>query len=820
MSREGMSRDNLSRESTVRMSRDGGSRGADRGWDDGQADRDDRSGRTGGRRSAGFDDRDSSDDLMSGKTARSTSGRGGRSDNFDNREMEDRTVRLSSSREHSRPGQDRSAPGTREREVTAASAGRDDRERRGNTGPNARPDSRKSAPSPSRADDLLPDIKPRPSKSKSKRDGDSDLDWPSNEWDELSDVDYWTELAADKPFNSADTTQALTPPVKADRDRGKSRSDTDAPTRSERREVSQRRDPAERRDSTERRDPAERRDTTERRDQRENLPPAARVSRQTVDAAFAPVTGDPAGAFGRTGSYGSTELRRAIAAGDEAPRSRSSRSASANPGPASPTPSAPVPSSPVPAGGLGSVGLGSADTGSRSVQPLDDDPLTSPSFPRIASEDSRSYRRSRSDRGTGSHAIPAASDSQPHARPTSSYPAMPPVNGLDSHSASYSQPAVNGLDYAAAPAMPPVPAVDPYRQHSVSSASDSYPGRAAASSDYGANSDYGASSGYGAGSDYAASTGNYSAPAGVGAGYLPPVGGSYPIGDSATAAYSSRSATSGGYPIQSPPSQLPPSQLPPAQLPPNSPVYPGSSGYPGDHDNGYGTAASYPAPSAPAEQPSYSGYPTAASSGQHAAPPTSEYSYPVADPGYALPPAASQPVADYSGYQPSAQADHNGYQHAAQTQGMSGSHGGFGVDPVQPGYSSAPYNAPYQQTGHPGQGYEADPNYPADPYAVDPYGYPGYGSARLPGRHHAASPAEQTPIVYERYDSRAVEPRGYDPREFATPEYAGYGQPGQPWNDQGWQDLSQDDQRWQEQPRHEQQWHELQRDERGPNGYR
>jgi hypothetical protein len=428
------------------------------------------------------------------------------------------------------------------------------------------------------------------------------------------------------------------------------------------------------------------------------------------------------------------------------------------------------------------------------VHPLDDDPLTSPSFPRIASEDSRSYRRSRSDRGTGSHSIPAASESQPHARPNSGYPPVPPVTGLDAHSASYAQPAVNGLDYAAAPAMPPVPAVDPYRQHSVNSASDSYPGRAAASADYPANSDYPASPDYASGSDYAGSAGSYSTPAGVGAGYLPPVGGSYPVGDSVTAAYSSRSATSGGYPVQSPPSQLPPSQLPPASVPPSSPGYSGLSGYPGDHDSGYGAAASYFPPPVPAEQAGYSGYPTAASSGQHAAPPTSEYSYPVSDPGYGLP-QASQPAADYSGYQPPAQADHNGsYQHTVPAPETGGSHGGFGVDPAQPGYPSAPYNAPYQQTGYPAQGYESDAGYPADPYAVDPYGYPGYGSARLPDRHHAADPAEQTPIVYERYDGRAVDARGYGPPEYAAPEYAGYGYSGEPWNAQRWQDLSQDDQ--------------------------
>jgi hypothetical protein len=146
---------------------------------------------------------------------------------------------------------------------------------------------------------------------------------------------------------------------------------------------------------------------------------------------------------------------------------------------------------------------------------------------------------------------------------------------------------------------------------------------------------------------------------------------------------------------------------------------------------------------------------------------------------------------------------------------MGGSHGGFGVDPVQPAYPSAPYNAPYQQSGYPVQGYEADASYPADPYAVDPYGYPGYGSARLPGRHHAAEPADQTPIVYERYGGRAVDARGYGPPEYAAPEYAGYGYSGEPWNAQRWQDLSQDDQQRDGQQRGERYW-----DEHGPNGYR
>jgi len=495
------------------------------------------------------------------------------------------------------------------------------------------------------------------------------------------------------------------------------------------------------------------------------------------------------------------------------------------------------------------------------VHPADDDPLTSPSFPRIAADDSRSYRRGRSDGNTGSHSIPAASDSQSHSRP---YPAMPAANGLDAHSASYTHPAVNGLDYAAAPAMPPVPAADPYRQHSVSPASDSYPGRAA-------NSDYAvASSDYpGTGSDY---PGGYSSPASVGAGYLPPVGGSYPS-DSVTAAYSSRSATSGGYPVQPAPSQLPPSQLPPSSAPASLPGYSGSSGYPGDSgssgypgdsgssgypgdsgssgypgdsgssgypgdsgssgypgdlDSGYPAAASYQ--SMPPEPSAYSGYPTA-SSGQHpaappAAPPTAEYSYPVSsDPGYPVPlPAASAP-ADYSGYQPPVQADHdNGYHSAVPSPAA----GGFGVDPVQPGYPSAPYNAPYQQTGYPAPGYESDASYPADPYAVDPYGYPGYGAARLPGQYHAADPVEQ-PIVYERYDGPAYDGPGYDPQGFAAAEYAGHGYVQEPRSAQGWQDLSDDQppveqQRaeppWPERPKYPRPRVERIRDGYRPDGYR
>jgi hypothetical protein len=194
-------------------------------------------------------------------------------------------------------------------------------------------------------------------------------------------------------------------------------------------------------------------------------------------------------------------------------------------------------------------------------------------------------------------------------------------------------------------------------------------------------------------------------------------------------------------------------------------------------------------------------------------------------------PAVSQPSADYSGYQPPVQADHhNGYQPAVAAPAQ----GGFGVEPVQPGYPSAPYNAPYQQTGYPAQGYESDASYPADPYAVDPYGHPGYDSARLPAHRRAADPVDQQPIVYERYSGPSFDASGYEPP--ARPEYAGRGpRPGDPRSGQRWPDLSPDDQSWPQLPgthrsraerlrdertRIERLRNERSRDEYWPDGYR
>jgi hypothetical protein len=78
--------------------------------------------------------------------------------------------------------------------------------------------------------------------------------------------------------------------------------------------------------------------------------------------------------------------------------------------------------------------------------PLDDDPLTSPSFPAVNTSDSRSYRTRRSDSNPGSAAA-AAAHREPAQQPRS-YPSSPPDRTI-------SPP--NGY-----PAQPGAPAGNPY----------------------------------------------------------------------------------------------------------------------------------------------------------------------------------------------------------------------------------------------------------------------------------------------------------------------------------------------------------------------
>src|SRR5262249_1536544 len=235
-----------------------------------------------------------------------------------------------------------------------------------------------------------PAVKPRATKSKREGEGD----WPSNEWDELSDVDYWAELASDKPLTGH------APSAPSSRSEG--------------------------------RDPL-----------KDELPTQARAERPTDGRAAEAVT---------------RQTGRRRRRGDPA----------FPPGPPAPPPA--------PARKFDPAAADRQAMPSRpAARPVpDDDPLTSPSFPRIASDDSRSYRRTRAAgpdrRGAerdheASRTFPAGAQA-----PTAqhAYPPVPPVGpgrGLDepSRSRSYPRSPAGGQEYPAAAASYPAadyPAAD------------------------------------------------------------------------------------------------------------------------------------------------------------------------------------------------------------------------------------------------------------------------------------------------------------------------------------------------------------------------
>jgi hypothetical protein len=501
----------------------------------------------------------------------------------------------------------------------------DARDRRGATRPNARPDAGKTRPDPgkngARSDrgELLPAVKPRQGKSKRVSDGD----WPTSEWDELSDVDYWAELASDKPITTT----------------GPSGQGSRARSRQSRPDARPGPDRRERADGNTAAELAGRQVSgRERIPDRELLPPAARP--------------DPLAASAR------------------------------------PSAGRPIPD--------------------------DDDPLTSPTFPRIAADDSRSYRRTRaSSRSTRQSASREHEALQPtrngghttarQAETGSAYPAAPRVESVGGLEAtgqmrSYPRPSAGGSGPSATslpggqfPASSSVPGS--YEMPSVSAA------------------------GYEPAAGGYPSTNGYSAPGGISAAdYLPPVPGSPAgngsYGDDATAQGSYLSSDVSGYRAEAGSGAYQgglPDGYPPAS---NSASYEGAGGYslpahPSDYHNGY------PDPAA-----GYQGY---AESG----------SFPGAD----LHPESGYPVGGYPG---SAEPSLGAPQH--------GGHGDLGYPayppampaelgtayqaqpPQPPGYQDAAFQAaPYDSAGHPAPVHEANGYGAADPYAVDPYGQPGYG---------------------------------------------------------------------------------------------
>ncbi len=515
-------------------------------------------------------------------------------DNLDSREFRDRRDA-------------RSVVGMRE------SAGADGPDRRATTRPGPRQDGRKNGAVGER--DELPAIKPRQGRGKRDEDGD----WPSNEWDELSDVDYWAELASDKPLTT-------TPPVEQPgrSGRGESRSDTvQAAARGDRDAGQGGRLPRQP-------DPA--------RKAGQALVPA--VARK-ADLAPTDWREDLGGGGSRRGAQGRTEQLHAVPA---------------------------------------STGPG---WDSRASAPAADDPLTSPSFPRISADDSRSYRR-------GGRA--ASDESQPMGRVTDG--------------ASFELPQAAGHGQTGEQSIPALPRVEPVR-----------------------------------GLDGSSQPRGYSRSAGAGADYPRPGAdpyGSVPAGGSVPSYQVPAVASVGGYPDGTVAYSTPASQVPapvgfPAQAAdlgyPTS--LPASGGYPDAGPGGHAAATgSYSFGSDTADYRSgradlsggYPAYPESGpASGSHARPDPAYLpgGYTVGhEPDGNGPLPAGQPDAGYSVYPAPVPLDQGGPYPEPSGQQLPAGSAGYQEPPYQPGpYDQAGYQVPAPQPGYAG----------ADPYAVDPYGHE-YGS--------------------------------------------------------------------------------------------
>ena len=617
----------------------------------------------------------------------------------------------------------------------AGGADRDERDRRSTTRPGTRPDGRKNGAGADDRGDLLPPVKPRQGRSKKDADGD----WPSNEWDELSDVDYWAELASDRPLT---TNKPLTSAAKAAErsrpERTESRLEAaPGPVRGERLDAAAGRESRSKQPGRPARQPDQIRQPDPVR-----LPDAPIVPPVTRKLDVTDRSDELSGPGSRRASLGRTERLQAV----------------------------PQP----PAQGRES----------RHAMPADDDPLTSPSFPRIPADDSRSYRRSRTAEpddlpaasratDTGSHRVRELAPSREPA-----YPAVPPA-------------------YPAVPRAEPARGLDGLTQpHSYQRPTEDSAGYRGASPDYGrAAADYAGS----ATEPYRAPVpGGYEVPAAAGADRYPSGTGPYPGPASTTASYSVP-ATSGGYAVPSGSAHAGPSgggypdadsggYIPPAGG--GSGSYQASSGIPAPGypaapagHGGYGgetvVRGTYPDPASyQPSPPSAGGYQADQGVGGQPAAATSSYAFP-ADP--ARYPGQADPLASYPGYAGSEPTSGShlrpdpGYLADGYPPSPEPSFGGA-LPGSQPEVGYPVYSAPvpvgqttaYQVPGPPlpgsasglGSDYAAgsahgqpsgypEPQYPpdlydppgyqvpvpenggyagADPYAMDPYGYSGYGS--------------------------------------------------------------------------------------------
>ena len=535
----------------------------------------------------------------------------------------------------------------------------------------------------------------RPSRSKH----DDDDDWPSTEWDKLSDEQYWAELSADKPLSTTARTAQSSSPAAAKPSRGPAarpagppRPDRDGAAASADRAPS-RRDRAGQEDATQQlgtrpgsrsgaRQPAARARGAQAAE-------ADRDARAADSRAGRPAPGRDYGAAERMPSRGRTP------AGAEVPASAGTGPMNAAPMNAAPMNAAPLNTGPMSAvprttgpvstGPITGPG-GPADPAPRRPAPrgpAGDDPLTSPSYARSSrpAGDSRSYRGS----GRAAQRDPArggADDSRgyPRSPARGDYPAAP-------------------AQYDGYPA-----AADGRRDYPGTASRHGYPASASERTDPNA--------------------GRPAAPAGYPAS-PPPARPSY---DEARPAETTSPQAGAGNPYGSFVDSAPPPQpentgptYPPAA--PTAPAAPATSGQgsygTGPTASGYPASSGYPDPYAPG--PGRDGYPAAASHGSqdpgttyYSAPPPAAHPYPASSAGYQDGPAYQNGAGypDSSPYQ-----NGSGYRDSNEYPGSNGYSAGNGQH-AQPG--QAGYGSRYADDG------QQNARYPAAP-GTDPYGPDGYG---------------------------------------------------------------------------------------------
>ena len=229
-----------------------------------------------------------------------------------------------------------------------------------------------------------------PARTKSARGRrNDDGDWPSTEWDKLSDADYWKEVASDKPLV---TTARVAQPAP------EPRSAPPAPSRETASRDSAGRDTAIQpgHQPSGRQEP--RRGHNTRRGEEPKREATRPPGRGPLEPAVAGVVHD--------------FLTAPTAARYPQPIRLD---------PARPDPGRPEQVRPRPAAPAGRP----AEQRAAAPMPLDDDPLTSPSFPKIVTSDSRSYHNGRSSasasaRPSGPPAQPAA-DQGAYGAPTAQF---------------------------------------------------------------------------------------------------------------------------------------------------------------------------------------------------------------------------------------------------------------------------------------------------------------------------------------------------------------------------------------------------------------